>query len=71
MFLYRKDETSVIWEHIGLTDNEEYIIKANRKLAEYRSCGYSIMKNLICTYEEDISNEENLEMIISKYEIDI
>lgn len=65
--LLKNDGTTVIWEHLGLADDEEYILKINRKLSRYRRAGYSIFTNLICTYEEDIENERNLDIIIKKY----
>ena len=45
---------TIIWEHMGRMDKEDYFIKNSRKIIEYRQNGYSQNTNLIITFEEDI-----------------
>ena len=60
----RPDGTFVIWEHFGLMDDDEYFGKALEKIEEYRREGFVQHKNLICTYEEDVRNEREINSII-------
>lgn len=55
---------TVIWEHMGLMDREDYFIKNSRKIIEYRQNGYSQNTNLIITFEEDIIEPGLIDHII-------
>lgn len=55
---------TVIWEHMGLMDREDYFIKNSRKIIEYRQNGYSQNTNLIITFEEDIMEPGLIDHII-------
>lgn len=57
----------VLWEHMGLMDNEEYSLKAIMKINFYRKAGFKLHRNLICTWEEDIEKMDTLDEIIMKY----
>lgn len=65
--ILRPDGDVVIWEHLGLMDNAEYINRAMIKVQEYRNIGFVQHKNLICTYEEDLRNKDVLEQIYFRY----
>lgn len=63
--LFRKrDRQLLYWEHFGLTDDASYTAGMCRKLEEYRDHGVIPWKNLICTYEEDITEPERISYII-------
>lgn len=49
----RPDGSAVLWEHAGLLDQEDYERQFVRKLELYRQAGYTQMKNLIVTYDEN------------------
>lgn len=57
----------VIWEHFGLMNDSEYRQNAQAKLDLYRSHGFVQHKNLICTYEEDIKNSNDIDQIIERF----
>ena len=65
--VFRPDGKSVIWEHFGLTADTEYYNKMVRRLDEYRKIGYVQHKNLVCTYEEDLQNTDNLREIVRRF----
>lgn len=65
--ILRKDGGLVIWEHLGMTDNRDYLVKTWMKLEAYRKAGYRTHTDLICTYEEDMVSEAALENIIDRY----
>ena len=56
-----------IWEHFGLMDDDEYRLNTNKKLAFYAKYDFLPFKNLICTYEEDISNPARIQGIIETF----
>jgi hypothetical protein len=41
----------IIWEHMGMMDNIPYANKNVNKLNQYQRSGYSLGKDLICTFE--------------------
>lgn len=49
-FVYRGDRW-VIWEHLGMTDNQSYMLRWAKKEAWYRSNGFVIGTNLFITKE--------------------
>lgn len=65
--ILRSDGEVVIWEHLGLMDNADYLNRTMVKIQDYRSIGFVQHRNLICTYEEDLRNKEILEGIYYRY----
>ena len=65
--ILRPDGKRVIWEHCGLINDIDYYNKMIKRLDEYRKIGYVQHKNLICTYEEDLQNIENLREIVRRF----
>lgn len=61
------DGTILLWEHFGMEDDDDYFMKSCWKLRNYRKAGYNTHKNLICTYEDDLLSEENLDFLIQRY----
>lgn len=55
---------TIIWEHMGRMDKEDYFIKNSCKIIEYRQNGYSQNTNLIITFEEDIIEPGMIDHII-------
>lgn len=62
--ILKHDGTTLVWEHMGLMDKENYRTKNIKKLLEYRQNGYSIHTNLIITFEEDIREPGMIDNII-------
>lgn len=62
----RKGEI-ILWEHLGLTDNNNYFLNAINKIQQYRKAGFKVHKNLICTLEDDIMDDAVLEEIIDRF----
>lgn len=65
--IFCPDGKKVLWEHCGLMDDVDYFNKMANKINEYRKIGYVQHKNLICTYEEDLQNIENLKDIVQRF----
>lgn len=65
--ILRPDGKRVIWEHCGLINDMDYYNKMIKRLDEYRKIGYVQHKNLICTYEEDLQNIDNLREIVRRF----
>ena len=63
----RPDGEVVIWEHMGLMENPEYVNRMVSKILDYRKMGFVQHRNLICTYEEDLRNKEVLEEIYYRF----
>lgn len=61
------DGTILLWEHFGMDDDDDYFMKSCWKLRNYRKAGYDMHRNLICTYEDDLLSEENLDVLIRRY----
>ena len=61
------DGHSVIWEHLGMMENSDYFTKAMLKISEYRKIGYTQHRNLICTYEEDLTDLNELEEMLCRF----
>lgn len=61
------DGRVVLWEHCGLMNDREYFNKMMKKIYDYREIGYVLHDNLICTYEEDLMNADNLEKIYRRF----
>ena len=67
-FMIRRwDGGVLIWEHLGLMDQEDYYQNTCRKLEKYRRAGFVQHTNVLCTYEEDIESEEILDRIIERH----
>lgn len=65
--IYRVDGKKILWEHNGLMDKEDYYYKALQKIQKYKSIGFVQHKNLICTEENDIRDEDTLDDIIMRF----
>lgn len=65
--ILKNDGSLILWEHLGLADNQDYAFNAYRKLENFRKHGFVQHKNLICTYENDIESEQELDRIIKRY----
>lgn len=61
------DGRTVIWEHCGLMDNNEYFYRMFLKINEYRKIGYVQHRNLVCTFEEDLEEMDCIEEIIERF----
>lgn len=57
----------VIWEHMGLMDRPDYYYRNIEKIKKYRSIGFVQHKNLICTWEEDLYDIDELKKIIETF----
>lgn len=62
--ILRPDGSIIIWEHMGLMDDEKYFLKSCRKIRDYRQNGYSQHTNLIITWEDDIIEANMIDDII-------
>lgn len=51
--VWRKDGSVVIWEHAGLLEDAAYLQQFERRMKLYHKEGYTQMKNLIVTYDEN------------------
>lgn len=49
--LNRRTRNEYIWEHLGMIDRSEYVMKNSEKLVQYQKYGYIPGINLIITYE--------------------
>ena len=47
----RKERQTLIWEHLGMMDNEGYALNALERILRYERNGYFPGKNLILTHE--------------------
>ena len=65
------DDTLLLWEHFGLMDQDEYFKHACEKIKAYRKMGYMQHTNLICTWEEDLLESEQLEEIMLRFGVGI
>ncbi len=63
------DGNSLIWEHNGLMEDEQYANRSRTKTQEYEAAGFRQHKNLIITYEDDIRTPKQIEAIIGRYYI--
>lgn len=57
---------SVIWEHFGLLNSEEYAKSMNKKMGIYINLGYTQSKNLIATYRYHIEKVERIQELIEQ-----
>ena len=63
--IYRpSDGRMILWEHLGLMENDGYRQKVNEKLALYNRFGFYQFDNLICTFEQDLQNTAKIQAII-------
>lgn len=46
-----RSRTEIIWEHLGMMDNEAYVAAALEKIRKYEQHGFILGKGLIVTYE--------------------
>jgi len=65
--ILKEDGTSVIWEHNGLMENEDYAFRAFQKIRKYKDAGFYQHVNLICTEEHHILDANAIDEIIFKY----
>ena len=61
------DGKVIIWEHLGLIDQDKYRQQAIEKIALYVQCGFFPADNLICTYEQDLRNPAYLQKLIKLF----
>ncbi len=67
----KKDGAIVLWEHVGLPDDPDYMAKHEWKVREYEKCGFTRSKNLILTFDKNgaLSSAE-IRRMIELYELD-
>ena len=66
--IYRpSDGKTVLWEHFGLMNRDEYRQKMINKLSLYNQHGFSPFDNLICTYEQNLRNPAYIQTIIELF----
>lgn len=65
--IMRQDGMLVLWENFGLMTDDAYAEKTVRKMMAYFKAGYSISRDMICTFEKDIEGSGSLEEIIVRY----
>lgn len=65
--IIKRNGEIILWEHLGLTDNNNYFLNAINKIQQYRKAGFKVHKNLICTLEDDIMDDAVLEEIIDRF----
>jgi len=63
----KQDGTIVIWEHFGLMEDSRYAKKAKYKIEIFQNAGFRQHTNFICTYEDDIKSQEDIENIIKRF----
>lgn len=63
----KKDGAIILWEHLGLMNQEDYYLRACQKINKYRQAGFVQHRNLICTYEQDIESQQVLVDIIETF----
>lgn len=63
------DKKILYWEHFGMMDDEEYALRAERKLAVYRKNDILPLNQLITTYEtaETPLNARDIQKIINAF----
>lgn len=64
--ILKLDGSIIIWEHMGLMEQDDYFMKNCKKIREYRQNGYSQNTNLIITWEDDISEQYMIDDIIER-----
>jgi len=57
----------VLWEHMGLMNRPDYYYRNIEKIKKYRALGFVQHKNLICTWEEDLYNLDDVRKIIEMF----
>ncbi len=65
--ILKKNGDIVIWEHFGLMSNEAYRYNVIKKMIAYSFAGFYTNRNLICTYEENITSPAELLDIITRF----
>lgn len=65
--IIKRNGEIILWEHLGLTDNNNYFLNAINKIQQYRKAGFKVHKNLICTLEDDITDDAILKEIIDRF----
>jgi len=64
----RPSDGKIIYlEHFGALDDTEYVIDMNEKLSLYASYNILPMRDLLCTFEEDVVDSKRLLNIIAIY----
>ena len=49
----KKDGSIILWEHVGLPEDPDYMAKHEWKVREYEKCGFTRSKNLILTFDKN------------------
>ncbi|MBP3901936.1 MAG: hypothetical protein J6D53_10890 [Blautia sp.] len=64
-----KDRKEIIWEHLGMVDDEEYLDRAFRRIREYEAEGIFPGKDLVITFETTRIplNSKVVEAMIKQY----
>ena len=65
------DGKMILWEHLGLMDDDGYRHKTVEKLALYARYGFFPLGNLICTYEQDLLNPARIHALIDVFLLSI
>lgn len=68
--ILRKEDNEILyWEHFGLMNNEEYVQKMFRKIADYQQVGILLWDNLVITTESEDGNIDvrTIDRIIKKF----
>lgn len=63
----KADGRKVIWEHYGMTHDEDYAKKAEIRSINYEKSGYRRHTNFIVTYESDIKDRQEIDKIIRRF----
>ena len=58
------DGKMIIWEHLGLMDQDGYRQNAIAKLAMYAKHGFFPFDNMICSYEHDLLDPARIQALI-------
>lgn len=70
-FLVRSTITGkeYLWEHFGMINDEDYLVRMDKKLKVYQENGYLICRNFLISYDEPDGNIdlEAIEKIITAY----
>lgn len=66
-----EDGALLLWEHFGMMDQDEYFKHACEKIKAYRKKGYMQHTNLICTWEEDLLQADQMEEILMRFGVEI
>ena len=58
------NQKTVIWEHFGALNQENYIEKMHQKMSLYQKNGYKQFENIVYTFEPDVRVVQHLQQLI-------